>query len=498
MSLFRAPAFLCALGAVAMAVALQISSGMFDPMALALATATSLLAITAAVFLRGPTEAAIPLFTPATPAVTSRAGSSSARSGAAASFASTEAPVQVILGAGFLHGIWCHVFLVPTFYADPRRMGGFRGLALLSLLVGSAYLCVHLRASLQRLRLLGFLACFVAMGFIIIHLSPRPHMDVWLCQQIGADALKHGYNPYSVSYPDIYAGESLRFYGPGIVRNHRVYMYPYPPLTALLAVPSFVALGDVRYVSLAAMAIAALAIARLGGTNGEVAALFLLFQGRSFFLLEQGWTEPVVLAAFAVSVLILSTGSSEERVGTPKGQGAVPARRLPQWLALGLSMGVLAASKQYSPLLLVPLVFALPFRLRLRTAAVALALLVATAAPFLIWDADGLVRGVVKMQFLQPLRLDSLSLLALWARLYGTPSWGTVPAFVAAAVVLAPALRGTVTLARACTAAAAAWLVLVLLNKQAFCNYDWLGTGLLCVAVAAHANAARKSKEQAA
>ena len=458
MRLLRAPAFLCALGAVSMAVALQLSSGMFDPAALALAALTSALAIAAVV---------LPAQLPSAP----RAGPDASA-------------VQVLLGAGFLHGIWCHVFLVPTFYADPRRMGGFRGLALLSLLVGSAYLCVHLRASLQRLRLLGFLACFLAMGAIIIHLSNGPRIDVWLFQQIGADALKQGYNPYSVSYPDLYArtGETLKMYGPEIVRDHRVHVYPYPPLTALLAVPSFALLGDVRYVNLAAMAIAGFAIARLGGAAGEVAALFLLFQGRSFFVLEQGWSEAVVLAAFAVSVLIASR----------------PARRLPQWLALGLSLGVLAASKQYSPLLLLPLALALPARLRPRAALVALAFVLITFAPFVVWDAEGLYRGVVKMQFLQPLRTDSLSLLALWARSHGAPAWGAVPAFAAAAGVLALAAARRFTLAHACTAAAAAWLVLVLLNKQAFCNYDWLGIGLLCVAIAAHADADRQVREQTA
>ena len=436
----RAPMFLCALGAVSMGLALQISAGMFDPVALALATFASAVAVWAAL-LRDRTGPSL--------------------------------PAEVMLGIGFLHGIWCHLFEVPTFYANPQRMQGFRGLALMTLIFGSAYLCLHLRGSLQKARFIAILACFFAMGVVIIHLSRRPHIDVWLFQQIGGEALWRGYSPYSVSYPDLYArtGETFKMYGPEVVHDHLIFMYPYPPLTALLAAPAWAALGDVRYVSLAALAVGGWAVGRLGsGATGEIAALFLLFQGRSFFVLEQAWTDTVVFAAFAVTALLI----------------ARPPRRVPPWLATGLAAGVLAASKQYSPLLLLPLALAIPRGQRLRTALVAIALLVATALPFLLWDAPGLWRGVVRMEMLQPLRLDSLSLLALYARSFGPPAWGVVPAFVAAALVLVLTLRGTVTVARAAASAAAAWLVFVLLNKQAFCNYDFLGTGLLCVAVAAH------------
>jgi hypothetical protein len=90
------------------------------------------------------------------------------------------------------------------------------------------------------------------------------------------------------------------------------------------------------------------------------------------------------------------------------------------------------------------------------------------------------------MQLMQPLRLDSLSLLALWARAFGPPAAGALPAFAAAALVLFASLwRRPFAAVRAPAVAAAAWLVFVLLNKQAFCNYDWLGLGLSSVAVAA-------------
>lgn len=342
----RAPGFLSAAAAVAMGIALQISSGTFDPAALALATLSAAAAVWAALA-RGP----------AAPAAADPAR------------ASSRLPTQLVLGAGLLHGLYGHLFALPTFYAQPLRLAGFRGLALMAVIILASYLCVHLRASLQRARFWASLAIFVAMGAAIIHLSSGASVDVW---------------------------------------------------------PAWALLGDVRWLALLSMGTAAWAIARLGGgATAELAALFLLFQGRSFLALENAWTETLVLAAFAVATLVALR----------------PAKRLPQWLALGLALGVLA---------------------------------------------EALYRGVARLQLAQPLRLDSLSLLALWARAFGPPAAAAVPAFAGAALVLFAALwRRPFSAARAPAVAAAAWLMFVLLNQQAFCNDAWLGLGLSCVSVAA-------------
>ena len=411
-----------------LAMALQISSGMYDPFALALVTLATALAIAAAL--------------QRTPG--------------------GEPPAQLALGAGILHGLACQIFALPTFYSE-GDLKGFHGLAVLATVFASAYLCVHLRASLQRLRFAGSLVLFAAMGIAVLHASPAPEIDVWYARSEAAQALLHGLNPYSISYPDLYPSESLALYGPDFVHGGRVWFYPYPPLVAFVDMlwPS-----DPRVLSLGAMVLAGWAIARIGKTvTSELAALLLLFQGRSFFVLEQAWTEPLTLAAFALGVLLLV-----ERA---------------HWLFVGLSLGVCAASKQYSPLLLLPLVPRLPRR----AALVALGVALASLLPFFLWNASDFWRSLVTSRLSHGVRIDSLSLLALWARQAlragqdELPSWALIPAFVAALAVLAVLWRGA-RLARAVTVSAAAWLVFVLLNKQAFCNYDWLGGGLLCVAVA--------------
>ena len=164
------PAAVLSLAALAIALALQISSGLYDERALALVTLATIAAVIAAVWRkRG---------------------------------APPENPVaaQAVLGAGSAVGLACHLFTNPAFYADPRAFqGGFRWFALVALVVLSAYLCVHLRASLIRARFLLLLACFALMAIVLIRASPRPFIDVWYFQQGAADALLHGVSPYTVT-----------------------------------------------------------------------------------------------------------------------------------------------------------------------------------------------------------------------------------------------------------------------------------------------------------
>lgn len=445
------PAVQCALAAVTLALALQISSGMFDERALALATLAGAVSVAAALWLR---RGASP----------------------------PEPPLggQAILAAGCAWGLACQFLGNPTFYADPRALaGGFRWLALAGLVLLSGYLGLHLPAALARARFLLLLVCFAVMGVAIVRASPRPWVDVWIVQQGAAQALREGANPYSVSYPNIYGNRAGKMYGPELLVGGRLAAFPYPPLTVFTDLPAFLMLGEVRYALLALMLIAGWALARVGeGASGELAALFVLFQPRTFFVLEQSWTEPLVLACFALALLLCARWRSGR-------SGPVLA---------GAALGLLAASKQGSPYLVVPLAFAFPARERGRALLTALAVAAAILAPFAAWDPRGFVRGVVRMQLLVPFREDSLSLPALLAHRH-PGDYGALAfvGLVLGAAVLAACLRRTTDLAQAAAAAAAAWLAVVLFNKQAFCNYYWLDVGLLCASVAARSRASESA-----
>lgn len=112
-------------------------------------------------------------------------------------------------------------------------------------------------------------------------------------------------------------------------------------------------------------------------------------------------------------------------------------------------------------------------------------MLLVTFAPAVALDARELWRDVIRLQFYQPVRLDALSVLALVGQEIEVGRWAVWPAFVGAAGAIAAALARERTPARAAAAAAAAWLLFVVLNKNAFANYYWLATGLLATAIAA-------------
>jgi len=146
----------------------------------------------------------------------------------------------------------------------------------------------------------------------------------------------------------------------------------------------------------------------------------------------------------------------------------------------------LVLAPQYSVLFVVPLALSMPRRRGLWVAA---AVVTAVLAPFAIGDPAGFWRGIIRFQLVQPFRLDSLSLAPFAARLIGGP---VVQPFALAGLalgagVLAFCLRRNPDLPLACATAAAAWAAVLIWNKQSFCNYWWLCSGLLAAASAAPA-----------
>jgi len=300
------------------------------------------------------------------------------------------------------------------------------------------------------------------MGLWTLRAAPQPGVDVCLFQRESAEALVHGNNPYSITFPDPYA-DSSRFYGPGVSQDGRLHFgYPYPPLSLLLIVPAHL-LGDFRYAQLAAMALAGLlvALARPGRLALAAAAL-LLFTPRGFFVLEAGWTEPFAVLFLAATVFALC--------------------RCPRWVALPL--GLLLASKQYLVLALLatPL---LPMVPRFRTVAGALVTAAALTLPMALWDLPSFLRTVVALQWHQPFRDDALSFLVPLAQGAGMNS----PAWIAFVLAGAAALVGVRKLPRTpatfALTVAFTFLVFFAFNKQAFCNYYHFVIGALCCAIGA-------------
>ncbi|MEQ1908609.1 MAG: hypothetical protein ABMA15_07285, partial [Vicinamibacterales bacterium] len=242
----------------------------------------------------------------------------------------------------------------------------------------------------------ALVAIHFAVGVWVIWHVQGIFIDVDVFQRQSVDALRHGINPYSITFPNIYSDD--RFYAPGTTINGRVqFGYPYFPLSLLAVLPGTLLSGDHRYTALIAMELAAvlMACSRPNGF-GALAAVLYLTTPREFYMLEQSWTEPIVVLGLAAVVY-----------------AACRNQRMVPWL-----FGAFIALKQYLVLALpAALLLAQPRvdrRALIRLFGVAAAVAAAVTVPFLVWDPAAFLKSVVTLQFRQPFRTDSLSFLAWW------------------------------------------------------------------------------------
>jgi hypothetical protein len=295
---------------------------------------------------------------------------------------------------------------------------------------------------------------FVTIAAVLIHLDPRPKIDVWVTLQQAADAIARGDNFYAVEWTN----------SPGVQDA-----FTYLPFTALLLAPGRWLAGDVRWALVAVTVVAALVLRALPGRDAPPAqrlaaaaagALLLLLPGTPTQV-EQGWTEPLLLACLAGWAF-----------GVHRGRTGVAV--------VCLALGV--ASKQHLVLLL-PLLACWPGFGWRRTAAAAGLAGVFVLPWFLTKPADMWHDTVTVLVNFQPLVFaDTLYIAAI-------NEWGWTPPFwlTGAAVlgVLAAAVRAVrrddVDLPGVLRWFALVLFVASLVNKQAFYNQYWLVAALVLV-----------------
>jgi hypothetical protein len=440
-----------AFGAVVLGHALQIRDGFYDPMALR----WTLLA--AACVLAG-----------------------AARLGGRSRPRATEGVVAGVLIAGLLSNLVALATMPIGMYLvrpDPSRHADFlAGLA-------AAALCTLLMAMdparCRRAWMPALLATYGALGVWLIHASPHPRIDVITVFNEALAALGRFESPYSITFPNIYDNEAL--YGAGLVVNGRVqFGFPYPPLSLLMAIPAYVAGTDIRYTELTALLAGAAAVGySVRGRIAPLAAAGLLFTPRTFFVLEQAWTESFVICWAGLTVFAATRAASR-----PEAAGGWPRSR-------GVALGLLVAVKQH---LIIALLLARWLRRRDESRGTTLSILLvacATAAlvtiPFFLWDPAGAWRSVVVLQLREPFRADSLSVLSYFVREGWQPKNGVLLLAPVAALATGVGLtwwRLPRTPAGFAIGLGASFLLLFLFSKKAFCNYYFLVIALLMAGVA--------------
>lgn len=373
-----------------------------------------------------------------------------------------ERPVVWLLAVGFAFQIW-QLIITPANNYFPYPAFYLVSCVVLLLFLLSAQM-PHWSKGIQVPLL--FLIHF-ALGVWVIKSTPDPPIDVFLFHKQSLEGLLHGINPYTLSIPNIYEA-SKGFYGEGVLVNGRVNVgFPYPPLSLLLALPGHLIAGDYRYSNLAAMTMSGvfMAYARPSRVSMIAAAVFL-FTPRVFYLLELGWTEPLVVLLLTATLFC--------------------AWRSPGLLPLAL--GLLFAVKQYA-VVIAPFAFFLlpgPFKKKDFVALIAKATLVAALVTFpaFLINAGAFFKDVIAFQFRQPFRLDSLSYLAWIAQTTGKflPAWLGFATIIPTTVLALK--RAPRTPAGFAAAVALVFLVFFAFSKQAFGNYYYFCLGALCCAVA--------------
>jgi hypothetical protein len=307
------------------------------------------------------------------------------------------------------------------------------------------------------------------LGAWVIRASPAPEIDVFVFQRDASLALLSGVNPYAITFPSIY-GDDAPWYGPGLTVEGRLqFGYPYMPLTLLLALPGHVLGGDYRYSLLGAIALSAalIAYARPSIVSFGAAALLLL-QPRGMYVLERGWSEPLVVLLLAATVFC-----------------AVRAPRVMPWM-----LGLFLASKQYVPFGIGAILLLVHSPITLRSAGTmlgkaAVAALVVTL-PFVLWHPAAFWNSAVLLQFQQPFRWDALSFLAWWMDGERHPPRAVllIPLVALATATMAVLLRGRRTPAGFAAGLAVVFFAFFAFNKQAFANYYYFVIGAMCCAIA--------------
>jgi hypothetical protein len=285
-----------------------------------------------------------------------------------------------------------------------------------------------------------------ATGIVTIIVASDPRIDVWFLLQQSSQGLLHG--------DDMYRQNWVHSTGLQTV-------YPYLPGTTVILAPFKWLLGDVRYGLLTAILIGALVVRRLAPRAPAALAALLLVMPHWAFLVDQSWTEPLLVAALAAAILALR----HDRPG-----------------AAMVALAVALACKQHIVLLL-PLFAVWPsFGWRRALGSAGLAALV--VLPWLIAGPRDLWHDAVHANLALGVERRAMSLPSLFDR------WGFVVGFwflllvLAAAYALALRRLPRTPSGLALGSALVMW-ALDIANKQSFFNHYTLPLGLLVIALAA-------------
>src|SRR5438309_4981616 len=189
------------------------------------------------------------------------------------------------------------VCLVAAVAHPAYRLMHVRGAGIVAVDVLAAVTCAAALATLlvrNQSRGWWFVAgSAAATGIVTIVVVPNPHIDVWYLLQQSSDGLRRGQDMYRQHWQHSHGLQAI---------------YPYLPWTTVLLAPFRWLASDVRAGLLLATLVTSWQVRRFAPAAPAALALLLLIHPHWTFLVDQSWTEPLVLVLLTASLLAISSG----------------------------------------------------------------------------------------------------------------------------------------------------------------------------------------------
>jgi hypothetical protein len=308
----------------------------------------------------------------------------------------------------------------------------------------------------SKINILSFITILLSY-ILVISASPNPHIDVFTVGSHGADFLLSGKNPYIQSYPDLYNGAY------GYVAG---YVY-WPVILYTLTIGKFL-FSDIRYAYIVLLFIQFLILQKYTSNKSPYAYLSWLAFPVGLFVLEQTWTEQIIITQFLAIIYSL---------------------KKEKFLLASILVGVMCATKQYAIFMAIMSFFYIlkntSFVRSIKLSTVVILTFFILTGPFLLLDYHQFIKVTVTDILSYSTRDDALSWSAYFLKFYNYEIPSLVRSLLPVLTMLLSIfyiLKGKFKdLNSFVFTNIIIYLAVFLFGKQAFCNYYYLISFMLVV-----------------
>lgn len=289
----------------------------------------------------------------------------------------------------------------------------------------------------------------ILLRLFMIWSSPQPYIDVYDYLYKGAVGFLSGLNPYSMTYTKLYTDFTPDYYG-------------YLPGMLYFTLPFVALFKDPRFTFVFAEIATALLLFKLsnGKKDRYLYSLIILNNPVSLYLLEQSYTESLIVLLFVVVAFLLL----KKKI-----------------IAAGLIYGFLIATKQY-------VLFTIPLFLRLVSPVLgklafflfAIVAILALVLPFMIWNSNDFIQDAILLQGQFSARYEGLAFFSFLNRI-GIPYNFPLSTAIISVFWIFIFMQKKINFSRLFYLLSFLFLVFFFFNKWAFINYYYLCAQLLLV-----------------